>query len=87
MFKVLRAYLEKMFPITDEQFALFQELFIPRELKKGEIFQREGEVVRYAAFVTSGCLRNYVIDNKGREHVVMFAPENWWIADSNSIYE
>ena len=85
MFEVLRAYLEKMFPLTEEEFALFHELYIPMELKKGEFLQREGEVVKYAAFVTKGCLRNYVIDNKGREHVVMFAPENWWIVDSNSI--
>jgi len=85
MFEVLREYLLKMFPVTNEEFALFQELFIPRELKKGEIFQREGDIVKYAAFVTKGCLRNYVIDNKGKEHVVMFAPENWWIADSISI--
>jgi hypothetical protein len=43
MFEVLHAYLEKMFPITDEQFKLFQELFIPRELKKGELFN--GKVI------------------------------------------
>ena len=85
MFEVLRAYLEKMFPLTEKEFALFHELYVPMELKKGELLQREGEVVKYAAFVTKGCLRNYVIDNKGREHVVMFAPENWWIVDSNSI--
>jgi CRP-like cAMP-binding protein len=85
MFEVLRAYLEKMFPVTDEEFALFRELYIPLELKKGEIFQREGEVVKYGIFVTKGCLRNYMIDNKGREHIVMFAPENWWVADSNSL--
>jgi len=85
MFDVLRSFLEKMFPITDEEFALFQELFLPLELKKGAFLQREGDIAKYAAFVTKGCLRNYVIDNKGKEHVVMFAPENWWVADSNSI--
>lgn len=85
MFEVLRSYLLKMFPVTDEEFALFRKLFVPRELKKGEMFQREGDIVKYAVFVTKGCLRNNVIDNKGKEHVVMFAPENWWIADANSI--
>jgi CRP-like cAMP-binding protein len=85
MFEVFHAYLEKMFPVTDEEFALFQQLYLVKELKKGEFLQREGEVAKYAAFVTKGCLRNYVIDNKGKEHVVMFAPENWWVADSNSL--
>ena len=26
-----------------------------------------------------GFLRSYVIDNKGKEHIIQFAPENWWI--------
>jgi hypothetical protein len=30
-------------------------------------------------FVTKGFLRSYVIDNKGKEHIIQFAPENWWI--------
>ena len=40
---------------------------------------------RYAAFVASGCLRNFVIDPKGKEHIVQFAPETWWLADSTSL--
>jgi CRP-like cAMP-binding protein len=47
--------------------------------------QRAGEVPTYAAFVARGCLRSYVIDAKGKEHVVQFAPENWWLADSTSL--
>jgi CRP/FNR family transcriptional regulator, anaerobic regulatory protein len=27
-------------------------------------------------------LRNYVNDAKGKEHIVQFAPETWWLADS-----
>ena len=26
-----------------------------------------------------------MIDSKGKEHVVQFAPENWWLADNNSL--
>ena len=33
----------------------------------------------------AGCLRNYVIDGKGKEHIVQFAPETWWLADSTSL--
>ena len=34
-----------------------------------------------------GCLRNYVIDAKGKEHIVQFAPENWWLADAISLID
>jgi CRP-like cAMP-binding protein len=85
MFEILRTYLEQRFPITDEEFNLMSQLFIPKRLKKGEFLVREGEVVKYAAFVTKGCLRSYVIDNKGKEHIVQFAPETWWLNDSESM--
>jgi CRP-like cAMP-binding protein len=26
-----------------------------------------------------------VIDNKGKEHIVQFAPETWWLGDTDSI--
>jgi CRP-like cAMP-binding protein len=35
-------------------------------------------------FVVCGCLRTYIIDNKGKEHVIQFSPENWWVADMDS---
>tara|TARA_B110000503_G_scaffold38223_1_gene62729 strand:- start:8129 stop:8320 length:192 start_codon:yes stop_codon:yes gene_type:complete len=35
--------------------------------------------------VESGLLRSYSIDNKGKEHIYMFAPENWIIADNCDI--
>jgi hypothetical protein len=35
--------------------------------------------------VATGCLRSYVIDAKGKEHIVQFAPENWWLSDPISL--
>ena len=72
-------------PLSDEQFDLIQTFFIPRHLEKGEILSREGDIAKYGAFVEAGCLRSYVIDNKGKEHIIQFAPENWWLTDITSI--
>lgn len=33
-------------------------------------------------FVKSGLLRSYSIDEKGREHIFMFAPRDWVMADN-----
>ncbi|MFT6443744.1 MAG: CRP-like cAMP-binding protein [Salibacteraceae bacterium] len=51
---------------------------------KGEILQREGENCSKAFFVKKGLLRSYTIDDKGKEHIFMFAPESWVIADIES---
>jgi CRP-like cAMP-binding protein len=85
MFEILRAYFEKNFPIREEDFALMKSIFIPRQIRKGEFLLREGEIARYGAFVAKGFLRSYVIDNKGKEHIMQFAPENWWISDKSGI--
>src|SRR5262245_53820337 len=79
MFEVLQAYLERNIKLTEEDIALIRAVFLPRSIKKGEFFLREGEVAKYGAFVAKGFLRSYVIDDKGKEHIIQFAPENWWI--------
>jgi CRP-like cAMP-binding protein len=84
-FDVLRAYLANRAVFTEEEFELIRTFFVPRLLQAGEFLQRAGDVSRYAAFVAKGCLRSYVIDSKGKEHIVQFAPENWWVADGISL--
>ena len=59
--------------------------FQPTALRSGEFLQRAGEQAKYGAFVAKGCLRSYTIDTKGKEHIVQFAPENWWLADNVSL--
>lgn len=53
-------------------------------VKKGEIVQRKGEVNSKVYKVEKGLLRSYAIDNKGKEHIFMFASEDWCIADSQA---
>ena len=53
-------------------------------VKKGEILQYRGELNSKVYIVKSGLLRSYSIDEKGKEHIFMFAPEGWLVADSAS---
>ncbi|MBC8753398.1 Crp/Fnr family transcriptional regulator [Kordia sp. YSTF-M3] len=53
-------------------------------VKKGEIIQRSGALNSKVYFVNSGLLRGYTIDEKGKEHIFIFAPENWTIADAQA---
>ena len=84
-FEPLRAYLEARAAFTDDEMGFMRARFLPRTLAPDEFLQRAGEPARYAAFVARGCLRSYVIDEKGREHIVQFAPETWWLADAPSL--
>jgi len=54
-------------------------------VKKGQILQHKGELNTKVYKVQSGMLRSYSIDNKGKEHIYTFAPENWIVADNCEI--
>lgn len=57
------------------------------KIKKGHILQYKGELNSKVYEVTSGLLRSYTIDEKGKEHIFIFAPEGWIIADAVQINE
>ncbi len=84
-FDVLRTYLQARAAFAEQDLETVRAAFLYRRLPAGEFLQRAGDVTRFAAFVATGCLRNYVIDAKGKEHILQFAPETWWLADSTSL--
>ncbi|RAJ82284.1 CRP-like cAMP-binding protein [Chitinophaga dinghuensis] len=63
---------------TKEETAAFLSLAMARTVKRKELLLQEGDVARQQFFVMEGCLRTYTIDATGKEHVLMFAPEDWW---------
>lgn len=56
-----------------------------QSLKKKEYLLTEGQICKANYFVAKGCLRNYLINEKGVEQITQFAIENWWITDYGSL--
>lgn len=52
------------------------------KLKKGAIIQRPGDLNSKVYHVKKGLLRSYTIDEKGKEHIFLFGPEGWVVADN-----
>jgi CRP-like cAMP-binding protein len=84
-FGVLRAYLQDRATLTEDEFDFIRARFLFARLRAHEYLQQAGAVATHAAFVAKGCLRSYVIDPDGKEHIVQFAPETWWLADNVSL--
>jgi CRP-like cAMP-binding protein len=84
-FDVLRGYLLARGTFSDEQLDFIRSQFICRSLRAREYLLRAGAVPTHSAFVVRGCLRTYVIDQEGREHIVNFGPETWWVGDTTSL--
>lgn len=54
--------------------------------KKGTFLLEYGAVCHHTFFVEKGLLRMYAQDENTKEHVIQFAPENWFISDRSSMF-
>ncbi|RYY90434.1 MAG: Crp/Fnr family transcriptional regulator [Chitinophagaceae bacterium] len=84
MFERILANINSRVQLDEEEQAFFVSLLQKKTIRKRQYLLQEGDVCRFEYFVNSGCLRAYTIDNKGAEHVLQFAIEDWWIGDMNS---
>ena len=81
MFELLQQKFEEKISLSEEEIAFCKTAFIPKHLRRRQFLLQEGDVCKYQAFVVKGILRSYLIDEKGADHVLQFAPEGWWITD------
>lgn len=77
--------LRKHVTLTEEEEAVVLSTLRPSHIKRKELLLQQGQVARDLAFVISGCLRAYSVDDNGFEHILQFAPTGWWISDMSSV--
>ena len=70
-------------PASDDG-AFVRGLFVTRSLRKGEFYQRAGDVTTHGGFVVTGCFRTYTLDVDGVESIVSFSAERSWVGDIRS---
>ena len=63
---------------------LLDQNYKSRTFPKGSVLQYQGDFPASSYFVKEGLLKSYTIDEKGKEHIFMFAPEGWIVADIES---
>lgn len=85
MFEVFSNYLKDRISLSEGQLAYIESLSTIRSLRKKQYLLQEGDIWKYNAFVCKGCCRLYYLDEKGLEHILHFAPENWWTGDRESL--
>jgi CRP-like cAMP-binding protein len=80
-FDLILRNITKHISLNSREKDYFCSLLEPKSIRRKEYLLHEGEVCRYASFVTRGCLYGYTVDDNGDEHVISFAPVDWWISD------
>ncbi|MEZ0129440.1 Crp/Fnr family transcriptional regulator, partial [Flavobacterium sp. LBUM151] len=71
----LREHIEKIIPLTDDEFAFVASHFTTKKFKKHQFLIQEGDPVKYSYFVISGLLKLVYTDNSAKQHIVSFAME------------
>lgn len=84
MHDLLFKNISRFIDLTDDEKQYFSSLLKVKKLRKKQYLLQEGDICRYECFVNKGCLRAYSVDEKGQEHIVQFAIEDWWIGDMYS---
>ena len=87
MIHQFKTYFQSKIDLTDEQFDSISAPLKVKKFDKNEIVQFKGDMLKYGFFVGKGLLRAYSIDAKGKEHIIQFAPENWFVSDRNQMHD
>ena len=85
MLEVFKKYITDKIALADAEWDLITSVCSIRKLRKHQYLLQEGDVWRYNAFVSEGCLRRYRVDAAGVEHIIQFSVENWWAGDRESL--
>jgi CRP-like cAMP-binding protein len=67
-----KAFLQKISPISDQEFEQTQSNFKEITLKKGEFFVKKDAVCKHIAFIVSGILKTYYLNDKAEETTSCF---------------
>ena len=71
---------------SSEESDLLYSKLEKRTIIKGAFLLKANEDVNDLFYVHTGCLRSYIIDLNGKEHILQFAVKGWWISDYISLY-
>lgn len=67
--------------LTPDEITAFTALLSAKKLRRRQYLLEAGETCDFMAFVSKGLLRSFSTDERGSEHVLQLAPEDFWIGD------
>ena len=84
LLRYIEAYAETV--LCPSEIEIISSCFQLKKVRKKQFFLRAGEVNRHFGFIIGGSMRHYTVCEKGVEHVVKLAVENYWVGDMDSFF-
>jgi CRP-like cAMP-binding protein len=82
----LRKHIEKIVCLSDEEFEYVLRHFTVKKLKRHQFLVQEGDPVLNDYYVIKGLLKASHPSKDGKEHILQFAMEDWWVTDYQAYF-
>jgi CRP/FNR family transcriptional regulator len=83
----LRKHIEQISPISDDEFNYIKTFFTLKRVRKNQYLVQEGDEAKYEFLVLSGLYKVFFLDELGKEYIIQFAQENWWMSDYEAFFK
>lgn len=77
-------HISKRVSLTDDEKKQIRDKFTLRRYRKKELLAQQNEPCKYENYLIDGIARFFFVDQKGEEHTLQFAIEDWWITELES---
>ncbi len=86
MSQLLRQQFEKVISLDDQEFQYILSHFTTKKFRKHQFVVQEGQGVEHDFFILEGCVKSYHTDANGKDHIIQFGLQDWWITDYEAYY-
>src|ERR1041385_535051 len=87
MFEQINKNVTRYHTFSKSDLEVFNSLLKPLSVKKKTHLLKAGEVCDFEAFINKGCIMTYLLNEEGKETVLYFSVEDWWVSDMCSFNE
>jgi CRP/FNR family cyclic AMP-dependent transcriptional regulator len=87
MFEQINKNVTRYHTFSKEDLSIFNSLLKPLSVKKKTHLLQAGEVCNFEGFINKGCIMTYLLNEEGKETVLYFSVEDWWVSDMCSFNE
>jgi CRP-like cAMP-binding protein len=81
---ILKQILNKIQPLTEEEWTFFLSITQTKTLEKGDFFLEQGKICQSSAFILDGTIRHFMYDTSGNERIIQFSQKLDFVSDCDS---
>lgn len=85
MYTLLLNHIARYITLDAQAQQTFCAVLEQKKLRRNQYLLQEGDICKRDYFVTKGGVRQYEVDAEGRERIIHFGFEDWWITDRYSL--